>query len=147
MVMVIATENEMAKATWNVMTVTRKGTVSLIKNLTENEARGVMQRLRRPFDEGDPWSDYKIQEQVKREVEYELGVNPQPQWGQSRMCQDGDLEEIECWSSDGKTMGQRRYYGGKEHDLPIWPKPDDYDARYAAALDAERARALAEPTT
>lgn len=121
---------------WNVMTRTRGGTVSLLKNLSEDEARACMQRLRRPFDRGDPWSERAIKEDAYRKAEAEDFARQNPpkngcqqlySWSTGgRVCSDGDLEQIDCWGPPGAT-------------LEVWPKPADYEARFRAALKVERA--------
>lgn len=105
------------KAEWCVMTRTRNGVVSLLKNLTEDEARGVMQRLRTPWDFGDPWD---VNQLIWQERKRRLGGN-NIFWGTSYSRTDGDLEQVECWGPPGKT-------------LEVWPKPDDFDERLATAL-------------
>lgn len=122
----------MSAEVWNVMTRTRGGTVSLLKNLTKDEARAVMQRLRRPGDEGDPWVlDRKLSvERARRERHKKYGsssVYLPMRIGHSPG--DGALAQIECW-------------GPADETLVVWPKPADWDERWAAAiasLDAEEA--------
>ena len=116
---------------WNVMTRTRAGTVSLMKNLTEDEARGLMQRLRRPFDRGDPWSDWNMKEAAAAQAARERFPEHRVVSGGGsgvRFCSDsdGDLAQVDCWGPPGKT-------------LDVWPKPRGCDAKYAKALAAARA--------
>ena len=109
------------------MTRTRGGTVSLIKNLTEDEARATLQRLRRPLDQGGPWSDWQIRAEVQRRLK-----GPTSWYSGSYSPSDGDLEQIECWGPPDET-------------LVVWPKPDDYDERVARITAEEEARAASEP--
>ena len=119
---------------WNIMTRTRGGTVSLLKNLTEDQARNAMQRLRRPFDEGDPWD---IDRRISRERQArKAGARGDlPSMGGWYIGSDGDLEQVECWGPPGAK-------------LVVWPKPDDWDERWAEALaklDAEDAALTETP--
>jgi hypothetical protein len=111
---------------WNVMTRTRGGTVSLMKQLTEDEARGLMQRLHRPLEAGNPWVlEVRVErERRNRQQRREAAVTGSAfvNWGGGvHHCSDGDLEQIECWGPPGK-------------DLVVWPKPADWDERWAAAM-------------
>lgn len=112
----------MTDGPWNILTVTEGGTVSLLKNLTEDQARGAMQNLRLPWDQsGDPWSDWAIQRRIQREKDGAEGRGGASSW--SYGPRPGDLKQITCWGPPGET-------------LVIWPKPADYEARYEAALAA-----------
>lgn len=111
-----------APDTWNIMTRTRGGTVSLLKNLTEDEARDAMQRLRRPLDMGDPWSNWAIRAGLQQELEMQKSGAWQS-FGGLHQCSDGDLEQIECWSASGRS-------------LEIWPIPADYYDRKATITAA-----------
>lgn len=132
--------------TWHVMTRAANGTVSLLKNLTKAEARKVVQRLgglrnERPgwassVVSEDPWSEGMILWGAQCEAEtavfgrivsgisYSNGVAfgyPDP----------NRIVQVECWGPPGQEMD-------------VWPKPRDYDKRYAAALEAAMSRANAK---
>lgn len=109
---------------WNVMTRTLGGVVSLLRDLTENQARGAMQRLRTPFDDGDPWSEPAIAGRARMMIEAEeTGIGSMS--GKVIPCSDADLAHVSCWGPDGM-------------ELVVWPKPDDYDERLAEALAQAR---------
>lgn len=123
---------------WNILTKTRGGTVSLLKNLTYEEAQGAMQRLRSPGYGGNPWSDYHMQATVKAVAAREkwLAENPEGKGshlarGSSLTCyypSDGDIDSVDCWGPEGEEM-------------VVWPKPDDWDERYGCALNVARLEA------
>lgn len=73
---------EPSRADWTVMTKTHKGLVSILKGLTEQQARQAAQRLtptwRRP--------DYH------------------PQNGRMLSVSDGEITELEAWGPDGKNL-------------------------------------------
>lgn len=68
---------------WHILVKTRGGTVSLLKNLTEEVARETMQRLtpywRRP--------DVKL-----------------PQGGVMYVSQDSDIEQLEAFGPEGRVL-------------------------------------------
>lgn len=106
---------------WNILTRTYGGTVSLLKGLSEDEARGVMQRLRKPHDpweRGNPWV---LERAVAEERNRRAAQDDFNHSGVSYRLDGGDLEQIECWGPQGET-------------LVVWPKPDDWDERWAEAL-------------
>jgi len=122
---------------WSVMTRTRGGTVSLLKNLTYAEAQACMQRLRRPFDSGNPWLMETIPHKawaraVQEKQLAESGGYYSTSGGHSWHPQDADLEQIECWGPPGKKMD-------------VWPKPRGYDKKYVAALAEARAKLAEAP--
>lgn len=122
------------------MTRTEGGVVSLLKSLTYDEAQGVMQRLRRPYDSGNPWADPEWKGRDAANFEKEAAdfcaKNPPKNGATSLYCRlssgrswspsESDLKEIDCWGPPGEKM-------------VVWPKPDDYDAIYNAARDQRRA--------
>ena len=115
---------------WNVLVKTRGGSVSLMKGLTKDEARGVMQRTpisHDPWGE-NPWSDSRIGISVRETV---FGERPWYSNGYSYSPSNSDITEVQCWGPNGAT-------------LEVWPKPKDYTARYAAALEAAKAKKAAE---
>lgn len=111
---------------WNIMTRTRGGTVSLLKNLTEDQARNAMQRLRRPLLDEDPWD---IERRLQRERMVRRMRAGEMVRAPAHSCTDNDLEQIECWGPPGAK-------------LIVWPKPEGWDEKWAEALaklDAEDA--------
>lgn len=112
---------------WNIMTRTRGGTVSLLKNLTEEQARAAMQRLRLHWDSGDPWNiPQRIADERKRKQ------NPNGWSGGFYSLSDGALQQVSCWGPPGKT-------------LTVWPKPRGWDRKWAVALAKLEAELAAEP--
>ncbi len=105
---------------WQVMTRTRGGVVSLLRDLTENQARGAMQRLRTPFNDGDPWSEPAIAWRARATADA-AGLGSRSVTSEMIPCSDADLVDVSCWGPDGM-------------ELVVWPKPDDYDERFAEAL-------------
>jgi hypothetical protein len=63
----------MSEDNWKVLTVTKGGAVSLLKGLSEYEAREIAKRL-------DPFYGYDLSK-----------------GGFSRLCQDNDVEKIEVF--------------------------------------------------
>ena len=100
----------MTDAVWNIMTRTHGGTVSLLKNLTEDQARGAAQRLSRAARIDNPWSDSNIWNKLK----------PPARSCTSYSVSAGDIANVYCWGPNDAT-------------LEIWPKPADYDDRLAKA--------------
>lgn len=120
---------------WNVMTL-KDGQVSLLKNLTADECRAVVQRIR-----GDnPWSTEAI---YSRHLA-SLGRDAQ----QRRMVNQYGSTIISFWDSAecvsvGWSVEKCEFWGSRDGTLEIWPKPDDYDARLA---EAERVAAVVQAT-
>lgn len=120
----------MGKSSWSILTVTEGGTVSLLKALSEHDARQTMQRLDRW---GNPWKDPEasgIREakwEEKRRKSFSPMGNIAISEGGSYLLSSATIRKIECWNEKGDEM-------------VVWPKPDDYDARKKAAYEAEMAR-------
>jgi hypothetical protein len=101
---------------WNVMTL-KDGHVSLLTNLTADECRAAVQRLRG----GDPWSQGAIYNRLLAD----LGLNAQAPMGGighvTGYTAGWNVDRCEWWGSQGGT-------------LEIWPEPADYAARLAEAV-------------
>jgi hypothetical protein len=134
----------MTSELWNVMTRSRGGTVSLLKNLTEDEARGLMQRL---GHQENPYSHHAISCRVARDIilpalpdgehsvpylgtVHKRGGGSQYSHGfgyttHANQLDAGELLQVECW-----TTGETK--------LEVWPKPAGYDEQYAIAVQAAK---------
>lgn len=109
---------------WNIMTRTDKGVVSLLKGLSEDEARGAAQRLH--GDGSNPWGIRRMRMEALAKLD--LPFDQKYPW-----LRGAGMEQIDCWGPGGV-------------ELEVWPKPADYDAQLQDALENERALAAAELT-
>jgi hypothetical protein len=108
---------------WNVLTM-KDGVVSLLKNLSADECRAVVQRVKG----GDPWS----QGRIYRRVLANLGRDPNPTpsllsgvW----ISHPGDSEPV-----PGFGVDRCEWWGSEGGELEIWPEPADYAERLAEAM-------------
>jgi len=112
---------------WHVMTVTRKGVVSLIKNVDEDAARQLMQRLQPRWNQPAPWSEASMRQMARYEARKD---DPQQSHGggggHMYFPQDGDIERAEAFGPPNKT-------------LAVWPKPATWDDDFAKAIEAAKA--------
>jgi hypothetical protein len=117
---------------WNVLTM-KDGVVSLLKNLSADECRAVVQRIKGD----DPWS----QERIYRRLLANLGRAPSPPhllllggW----VSHPGDSEP-----ATGFAVDRCEWWGSEDGKLEIWPEPADYAARLA---EAERVAEMVKAT-
>lgn len=111
---------------WHVMTVSHGGTVSLTKNVTEEVARKMAQRLERG---GNPWPQ-SVKWAAARLLEPER--NSWSSWGHGYMVSDGDIDRVEVFGPPGATF-------------VTWPKPADYDEQVRKKVEEFRALKASEP--
>ena len=106
---------------WNVLLITRGGVASLLKRLTETEAREVLEGS---GAYSDPWSEDRIVDDIRRRIDPDYRPGHAPRVRKSwKYKNHGKIKTAQAFRVDGK-----------EGDLLIFQKPEDYDARYQAFL-------------
>lgn len=101
---------------WCVMTM-KGGEVSLLKNLTADECRAVVQRI----NGYDPWS---------QEVIYQRVLSG---WAAGANAPQGYASFYRGPVQQGWGMERCEWWGSRGGELVIWPKPADYESRLAEA--------------
>jgi hypothetical protein len=115
---------------WNIVTKSHGGVVSILKNLTEDQARQTMLRLGAP----NPW---KLGAELAA-ITKAWAMYPYPSSNGGYLGKpypgienDNALIQLSAWGPDGA-------------DLEVYPKPDGWDAEYEAALAVALAKRRAD---
>lgn len=84
-----------------------------------------MQRLRKPFDRGDPWSETEMRRLAALEI---VGRGA----GDSHRATNEDLVQVECFGPEGV-------------EFLVWPKPNGFDERFREVMEIVRLELVSNP--
>lgn len=119
---------------WNIFIRTSGGHVSLFENLSEAKAVRIIQSLKQVRN---PWTD----EAIRADLSMVVGGSSVTNWGTTGIIFGGanymhHSGSCKYTAPNLTAIVHLDYWNESGDDLEIWPKPNDYDERYAKAKAA-----------